>query len=120
MSFFAPLFKPVAYLSLPLFLLHTASNRSPLARYYIRLGLYLSSLGVASIWGAISSIGMTLLGRRLDTNWIVARFFYHLASRVVGIEIELEGEELVCGVLRLEIIEDLRLAQSRDSDVPVP
>lgn len=85
--------RPLAYLSLPVFLLHTASNASPLARYYVRLGLYLSTMGVCSVWGVIASIGMTVIGRRFDTNWVVARSFYGLASRLLGIEIELEGEE---------------------------
>ncbi|KAH8118426.1 1-acylglycerol-3-phosphate O [Phellopilus nigrolimitatus] len=93
MSLLTSLFKPLAYLSLPVFLLHTASNASPLARYYVRLGLFLSTMGVCSVWGVFASIGMTLIGRRFDINWIVARSFYALASRLLGIYIEVEGEE---------------------------
>ncbi|THH11739.1 hypothetical protein EW145_g486 [Phellinidium pouzarii] len=93
MSLMSSFFRPIAYLSLPVFLLHKASNASPLARYYVRLGLYLSAMGVCSVWGVIASIGMTLAGRRFDINWVVARSFYNLASRLLGIYIEVEGEE---------------------------
>ena len=93
MSFLSYLVKPLAYVSLPVFILHTVSNASPLARYYVRLGLYLSALGICSAWGAIASIGMTLIGRRFDINWVVARSFYALAGRLLDIELELEGEE---------------------------
>ena len=93
MSFFG-FVKPLAYISLPVFLLRTASNSSPLARYYVRLGLYLSALGVCSVWGVIASIGMPLIGRRYDINWVVARSFYNLASRLLGIYcVEVDGEE---------------------------
>ncbi|EJD01351.1 1-acyl-sn-glycerol-3-phosphate-acyltransferase, partial [Fomitiporia mediterranea MF3/22] len=85
--------KPLAYLSVPFFLLRTASNSSPSARYYIRLGLYLSTFGVCSVWGILVSIGMTAVGKRFDINWVVARSFYHLTSRVLGIYVEVEGEE---------------------------
>lgn len=97
MSFLVTLAKPLAYLSLPVFLCHTASKSSPLARYYIRLGLYLSSLGICSAWGVIVSIGMTIIGRRLDINWVIARSFYALAGSLLGIRFEVEGEENLTG-----------------------
>ena len=87
------LIKPLAYLSLPVFILHTLSQSSPIVRYYVRLGLYLSSLGICSAWGAIISIPMTVIGRRFDINWVVARTFYLLAGKTLGISIEVEGEE---------------------------
>ena len=87
------LVKPLAYLSLPVFLLRTASNASPLARYYVRLGIYLSTIGAVSLWGVFVSIGMTLAGRRYDINWVIARSFYILSSRFLGITVEVEGEE---------------------------
>lgn len=93
MSMLAFLLKPLAYFSLPVFLLHTASSISPLCRYYIRLCLYLSSLGVCSVWGVIVSIGLTLVGRRFDINWVTARSFYAVASSALGIRFEVEGEE---------------------------
>ncbi|KAH9899552.1 1-acylglycerol-3-phosphate O [Cubamyces lactineus] len=93
MSVLAAIVKPLAYISLPVFALHTLANANPLARYYVRIGIYLSVLGVSSIWGVICSIGMGLIGRRFDVFYVVARSFYHLASRAVGIRLIVEGEE---------------------------
>lgn len=39
------------------------------------------------------SIGMTLIGRRFDINWVVARSFYAVVSRALDIRFEVEGEE---------------------------
>ena len=93
MSILTFLLKPLAYFSLPVFLLHTASSISPLCRYYIRLCLYLSSLSICSIWGVLVSIGLTIVGRRFDINWVTARSFYAIASRALDIRFEVEGEE---------------------------
>ena len=93
MSLLSALLKPLAYVSLPVFLLHTASNASPLARYYVRLGLYLSTLSIFSVYGVLSSIGMSILGRRFDTNWLVARSFYNICGPLLGIRFVVEGEE---------------------------
>ncbi|KAI0650435.1 1-acylglycerol-3-phosphate O [Trametes meyenii] len=93
MSVLASFVKPLAYLSLPVFALHTLANASPVARYYVRIGLYLSTLGVCSVWGVICSIGMGLIGRRFDVFYVVARSFYHLASRAIDIRLVVEGEE---------------------------
>ncbi|KAG8779689.1 hypothetical protein FRC12_023957, partial [Ceratobasidium sp. 428] len=38
------LLKPLAYLSLPALLLRYLSERSPVVKYYVRLGTYLSTL----------------------------------------------------------------------------
>ena len=86
-------FKPLAYISLPVFLLRTASKASPLARYYVRLGIYLSTVGICSVWGVVASIGMSLIGKRYDIKWFVARSFYLLAGKLLDITIEVEGEE---------------------------
>lgn len=92
-SLLAGIVKPLAYVSLPVFALHTLANHSPLCRYYVRIGLFLSTLGVCSVWGALCAVGMSLIGRRLDTSWVIARTFYFLASRAVGIKLDLEGGE---------------------------
>lgn len=93
MSLVSFFLKPVAYLSLPIFVLHSLSKQSPMIRYYVRVALYLSTLGLASAWGVIVSIGMTLIGRRFDINYIVARSFHFLAGNAMGIKFQLEGEE---------------------------
>ncbi|KAI0751090.1 1-acylglycerol-3-phosphate O [Daedaleopsis nitida] len=93
MSFLASIFKPLIYVSLPVFALKTFADSNPVARYYVRLGLYLSTLGVCSVWGVICSIGMGLTGRRFDVFYVVARSFYFLASRMIDIRLVVEGEE---------------------------
>ncbi|KAF8335041.1 uncharacterized protein EI90DRAFT_3049260 [Cantharellus anzutake] len=83
----------LAYLSLPVYLLRLAADRNPLTQYYFRLVLYVSTLSVCSICGAIISIIMTLIGRRYDINYVTARMFYNVASVVMGIKCTVEGEE---------------------------
>lgn len=93
MSFLSGLVKPIAYVSLPVFALHTLSKSSPIARYYVRLAVYLSTLGVCSAWGVVCAVGMSIVGRKLDVFFVVARTFYMLASRAIDIRLVVEGEE---------------------------
>lgn len=93
MSFLSGLVKPLAYVSLPVFALHTLSKSSPIARYYVRLAVYLSTLGVCSAWGVVCAVGMSIVGRKLDVFFVVARSFYMLASRAIDIRLVVEGEE---------------------------
>ena len=87
------LVRPLAYLSLPVILLRSLSNASPIARYYIRLGVYVSAIGLCSVWGVIAAIGLNLGGDKYNVNWVVARSFYAITSRVFGLKFEVEGEE---------------------------
>jgi len=41
----------------------------------------------------IVAVGMSLAGRRFDINWVVARSFYFLGSRLLDIKFVVEGEE---------------------------
>jgi lysophosphatidate acyltransferase len=66
---------------------------SPKGRYYCRLGLYLGCLTAIATWGAVVAAAMSIVGRRFDVNFVIARAFHALASRVLGIKIEVEGEE---------------------------
>ena len=84
--------KPLAYVSIPLLFFHSVSTHSALGRYYIRIALYLSTLGFCSFYGALVSIGLTLAGRRFEINWVVARTFYSLIRRILGIRFTVEGE----------------------------
>lgn len=93
MTFLTALVKPLAYLSVPAFALHTLAKSNPLIRYYVRIGLFLSTLGICSVWGVICSIGMGLVGRRFDVFYVIARSFYYLTSPVIGVRLEVEGEE---------------------------
>ncbi|CAE6477206.1 unnamed protein product [Rhizoctonia solani] len=89
------LIKPLAYLSLPALVLRYLSEKSPIVRYYVRLTTYLSTLGVLSMWGVLCSVGMTLMGKRFDINYVVARSFYYVCGPLLGIEIVVEGEEYI-------------------------
>jgi lysophosphatidate acyltransferase len=82
----------LAYISLPLYLLKLMSDRSPITRYYFRLGVYVSAMGLCSIWGVIVSIAMTLMGKRQDINFIISRTFYAVISKVMGITCTVDGE----------------------------
>ncbi|EIW61586.1 1-acylglycerol-3-phosphate O [Trametes versicolor FP-101664 SS1] len=93
MTFLTALVKPLAYLSLPAFAIHALANANPAIRYYVRIGLFLSTLGVCSVWGVICSIGMGLVGRRFDVFYVIARSFYYLTSPAIGVRLVVEGEE---------------------------
>ncbi|SRR6266436_452780 len=93
MSFSALILKPLAYFGLPVYLVHRLSQTSPLTRYYIRNILYICSVGFCSTVGFCAAIPLTLLGRRYDVNYIVARTFYATFSRLSGLRIVVEGEE---------------------------
>lgn len=93
MSFLALVVKPLAYISLPVLLFRSIANTSPAGRYYWRVSVFLGSLAIVSTWGIVVAVGMTLAGRRHDVNYVVARTFYNLVSRVLELEVEVEGEE---------------------------
>ncbi|KAI6034998.1 hypothetical protein F5J12DRAFT_7781 [Pisolithus orientalis] len=90
---FACIVKPLAYISLPFIILRSIASNSPTGRYYWRLTVFLGTLVVASTWGVVVAVGMTLIGRRNDVNYIVARTFYAVASYALDITVEVEGEE---------------------------
>jgi len=85
--------KLIAYLSLPVIALRYLASRYPKARYHIRVVLYMSTMGVCSIWGVFVSVVMGLFGNRFDINYIVARSFYNLASSIISIRFIVQGEE---------------------------
>lgn len=87
------LFKPLAYVSVPYILLKYATENNPVARYYFRVVVYYSALGLCSVWGMMVAIGMSLVGQRFDINWVVARSFYTLAGKLLDIKFVVEGEE---------------------------
>jgi lysophosphatidate acyltransferase len=93
MSLFFSLIKPLVYLSLPALLIRTVSNSSPTGRYYVRVGLYIGTLTAVAAWGVVVAAAMSIVGRRFDVNYVVARSFYAIASRVLDIRVEIEGED---------------------------
>ncbi|WWD22843.1 hypothetical protein CI109_107337 [Kwoniella shandongensis] len=88
------LLKPLALAStFALSTLGILSQRYQKARFYFHLTLYISTLGLASVWGVIVSLLATAAGQRLNINYYVARSFYHVCGPLVGIRFEVEGEE---------------------------
>jgi len=84
---------PVAYTALPLFTLKYVARALPFTRYYVRLFLYLSALGIVSAEGIVVALWMAAIGQRFNTKYYIARSFYLLAGNLLDIEIIVEGEE---------------------------
>ena len=93
MAFLLSVVRPLVYLSIPVFLLRTAANASPTGRYYVRFGLYVFSITFTAVCAAFVAAGMTLIGRTYDVNNLVAGSFYVFGKWMLGIRIEVEGEE---------------------------
>lgn len=85
--------RPLAYLSLPYFALRWVSSRSPMARYYLRIILYVSGIGVFSVWGVVVSILAAIMGRRYDIHYYIARSFVTCMGPLLGISYDIEGAE---------------------------
>ncbi|KAF8214098.1 hypothetical protein K438DRAFT_1802864 [Mycena galopus ATCC 62051] len=83
------LLQPVAYASLPLI----ALQYSPHGRYYTRSVMYVGALGFVATLSAFLAAGLSLVNRRFDVNYVVARTFYAVAGTLVGWRVEVEGAE---------------------------
>lgn len=97
MSFLIPLIKPLAYVSLPIFIAQRVANQptpSPL-RYYARLVFYVGTLFTVGACGVAIAITMSLIGRPNDTNYFVARAFYSILHKALDITVEIEGAEYI-------------------------
>jgi hypothetical protein len=93
MSFIVSLFKPLAYLSLPVLFLRSISNTSPVARYYVKAFAYAGTLATVASGCFFAAIGFSLTGKKYDLNNFVARVFYTAANNFFNLEVEVEGEE---------------------------
>ncbi|ADV24659.1 lysophosphatidate acyltransferase [Cryptococcus gattii E566] len=94
------LLKPVALVStVALSTLGLLSKRYQRARFYFNVTIYVSTLGLMSVWGVVVSILATAAGQRLNINYYVARSFYGLGSPLLGIKFEVEGEEHLEGLM---------------------
>lgn len=69
------------------------SRFSAPVRYYLRLTTFLSGLGLASAWGVIVSVALSLVGQSKNINWVVARSFHGVVAPLVGFRFTVEGEE---------------------------
>ncbi|KAK0207014.1 hypothetical protein DFS33DRAFT_1452866 [Desarmillaria ectypa] len=93
MAFLAAFIKPLAYISVPVVILRSVAASSPTGKYYVRLGMYIGTLTFIATWGAAIAAGMSLVNMRYDVNIVIARCFYVLASKVMNIQVEIEGQE---------------------------
>ncbi|KAF6762066.1 1-acylglycerol-3-phosphate O-acyltransferase [Ephemerocybe angulata] len=93
MSFIVSLFKPLAYISLPVLFLRSLSNSSPVARYYIRAVAYAGTLVSVASGCIFAAIGYSLAGKKYDVNNFVAKVFYGAVSRLFNLQVEVEGEQ---------------------------
>jgi len=71
------------------------SSSSNPNHYYARGALYLSALFVVAMSSAIMAVPMIIIGRRFDIDWVVAKTFHAVASTLLDLEVEVEGEEIV-------------------------
>ncbi|OWZ45843.1 lysophosphatidate acyltransferase [Cryptococcus neoformans] len=94
------LLKPVALVStVALSTLGVLSRRYQRARFYFNITIYVSTLGLMSVWGVVVSILATAAGQRLNINYYVARSLYGLSAPLLGIKFEVEGEEHLEGLM---------------------
>ena len=61
--------------------------------FKLRVALYTTILLLVSFIAVIEGLILTLVGKRLNTNYYVARTFYYIAGPIMGWKFEVEGEE---------------------------
>nr|ODO02187.1 lysophosphatidate acyltransferase [Cryptococcus depauperatus CBS 7855] len=88
------LMKPISLASaVALSTLAILSRKHQKARFYWHLLLYISTMGFISAWGVVISLLAAMAGQRLSIQHYVGRSFYYLASPLIGLRFEVEGEE---------------------------
>lgn len=93
MTLLASIVKPIAYVSVPVILLRSIAATSKTGRYYIRQGVYVTTLMTVAACSVVLAAGMSAVGKRFDVNYVVARVFYAVAGKALDLKIEVEGEE---------------------------
>lgn len=93
MTFTLDLLRPLAYFTLTYCATRWVSSRSRMAKYYLKILLYVSGIGVFSVWGVVVSICAAIVGRRYDINYFIARSFVKCMGPLLGISYEIEGAE---------------------------
>ncbi|KAG6836190.1 hypothetical protein H0H93_010496 [Arthromyces matolae] len=89
----ASIIKPLAYISLPVLLLRSIAASSNTGRYYVRQTLYVGTMVTVAACSIVFAAGLTIVGRKFDVNYVVARTFYFLAKNALDLRVEIEGEE---------------------------
>lgn len=80
--------------TLSFLLLTLASSRSRRARFYLNTILYMFGMSVCSSIGVTYGLLSCLWpGKRLNTNYVVARSFYYLMRTLIGVSVTMEGEK---------------------------
>ncbi|KAG6919740.1 hypothetical protein DXG01_001574 [Tephrocybe rancida] len=93
MAFLVSFIKPLAYLSLPVILLRSIAATSSTGRYYVRQTLYVGTLMTVAACSVVFAAGLSVVGRKFDVNWVVAKTFYLLARNLLDVRVEVEGQE---------------------------
>jgi lysophosphatidate acyltransferase len=93
MSFLVSIFKPLAYISLPIILVRSIAASSPVGRYYTRMVVFVGALVTVTSCGILVAAGMSLIGRSTDANSVIIKVFYALVGRALDIKVEVEGEK---------------------------
>ena len=62
-------------------------------RYYCAATVYLSTMGLVGSAATFVSLVLNAIGQGYMTNYYVARIFYIVASRVMGVKVRVEGAE---------------------------
>ncbi|GHJ88009.1 hypothetical protein NliqN6_4411 [Naganishia liquefaciens] len=78
---------------------HSTAPALRKARFVVHLGCYVGALAVCSWLGVVYSVLLTIVGQRLNINYLTARTFCYLCSPLIGIRLEVEGEEHLEAVL---------------------
>ncbi|KAJ2722377.1 1-acylglycerol-3-phosphate O-acyltransferase [Coemansia sp. Benny D115] len=76
-------------------MLAVAAQLSRKTNYYWRMWRYALCTIVASVAGIVATPVMWAGGKRASGNWVVARTFYYTTSLLLGLKIEIEGEEIL-------------------------
>lgn len=75
-------------------LLTLASRRSQRARFYLNSILCVISMALSSSIGVVCGLVLSLFpGKRFNVNYIVARSFHFFMKPLIGMYVEVEGEE---------------------------
>ncbi|GAA5894261.1 1-acylglycerol-3-phosphate O-acyltransferase SLC1 [Sporobolomyces salmoneus] len=62
-------------------------------RYYLRLTTFLLGLAANSAWGVVVSVAMSLVGKSMNINWVVARSFRMSTAPLCGVTFKVEGQQ---------------------------
>ncbi|CAG8760845.1 17978_t:CDS:2, partial [Gigaspora rosea] len=71
----------------------TGSRINPTIQFFVRALMCFMFIIIFSIYGILTAIFLSLIGKRGLINWVTARSYAYLAGGAVGISYKVEGEE---------------------------